>query len=64
MHLTGVIASIGVSLLGVAHLYGKTFQVQGIHWLTTLIRGREVEESRPVSNIVLFVKLWKKLVLA
>ena len=30
----------------------------------TLIRGREVEESRPVAGIVLFVKLWKELVLA
>ena len=44
-------------------LYGKTFQVQGLHQWTALIRGQEVEESRPVADIVLFVKLWKELVL-
>ena len=45
-------------------LYGKTFQVQGIHRWTALIRGREVEESRPMAGIVLFVKIWKEIVLA
>ena len=30
--------------------------MQGIHRWTTLIRGREVEESRPVAGIVPFVK--------
>ena len=38
--------------------------MQGIHRWTTLTWGREVEESRPVAGIVLFVKLWKELVLA
>ena len=37
-------------------LYGKTFQVQGIHWLTALIWDREVEESPPLAGIVLFIK--------
>ena len=60
VHLGRVIPSVEVSLLGVTHLYGKTFQVQGIHLWTTLIRDRDVEESRPVASIVLFVKLWKK----
>ena len=44
--------------------YEKTFQVQGIHRWTTLIRGREVEESRAEAGIVLFVKICKELVLA
>ena len=56
----GVITSVGVSLLGVAHPYGKIFQVQGIHRWTTLIQGREIKESQLVVVIVLFVKLWKK----
>ena len=38
--------------------------MQGIHQWTALILGREVEESRHVAGIVLFVKLWKELVLA
>ena len=52
----GVIASVGVSLLGMAHPLWKTFQVQGIHLWKTLIWGREVEESRLVAGVVLFVK--------
>ena len=38
--------------------------MKDIHRRTTLIRGREVEESQPVAGIVLFVKLRKELVLA
>ena len=45
-------------------IYGKPFKVQSIHRWTALIRGREVEESRSVASIVLFIKLWKELVLA
>ena len=37
--------------------------MQVIHQWTALIRGREVEEIRPVAGIVLFVKLWKELAL-
>ena len=43
-------------------LYGKTFQVQGVHWWTTLIRGRNCEEDQHVALIILFVKLWINLV--
>ena len=35
-----------------------------MHRWTALIRCREVEESQLVAGIVLFVKLWKELVLA
>ena len=60
----GVIASIGVSLLGVTHLLWENISGASIHWWTTLIRDREVEESRSVAGIVVFVKLWKDIVLA
>ena len=59
----GEIASIGVSLLGMAHPLWENISSVGYRW-TALIRGREVEESRPVASIVLFIKLWKELVLA
>ena len=44
-------------------LYGKTFQVQGVHRWTTLIRARNCEEGQHVALINLFVKLWNNLVL-
>ena len=44
-------------------LYGKTFQVQGVHRWMTLIRGRNCEEGQHVALINLFVKLWNNLVL-
>ena len=44
-------------------LYGKTFQVQGIHRWTTLIRGRNCKACQLVVLINLFVKLWNNLVL-
>ena len=44
-------------------LYGKTFQVQGVHRWTTLIRGCNCEEGQHVALINLFVKLWNNLVL-
>ena len=63
MHLGGVIAFVGVSLLGVTLLW-ENISGAGIHRWVTLIRGREVEESRLVAGIVLFVEIWKELVLA
>ena len=33
------------------------------HWWTALIRDRDIEESRAVAGIVLFINLWKELVL-
>ena len=58
------VASVG-SLLYWAWLtlYGKTFQVQGVHRWTTLIQGRNCEERQHVALINLFVKLWNNLVL-
>ena len=44
-------------------LYGKTFQVHGVHLWTTLIRGRICEEGQHVALINLFVKLWNNLIL-
>ena len=43
-------------------LYGKTFQVEGVHRWTTLIRGHGCEEGQHVALINLFVKLWNNLV--
>ena len=45
-------------------LYGKIFKVQGIHWWMALIRGREVEDIRPVVGIVPFVKTLERTSLA
>ena len=59
----GVITFVGVSLLGVAHHLWENLSDVGIHRWTALIQGREVEESQPVAGMVLFVKLWKELVL-
>ena len=44
-------------------LYGKTFQVQGVHRWMALIQGRNCEEGQHVDLINLFVKLWNNLVL-
>ena len=57
------VASIGNILYWVwLTLYGKTFQVRGVNQWTTLIRGRNCEESQHVALINLFVKLRKNLV--
>ena len=42
--------------------YGKTFQVQGVHWWKTLIQGCNYEEGQHLALINLFVKLWNNLV--
>ena len=34
--------------------------MQGIHWWTPPIQGREVEENRPIAGIVFFVKTLKR----
>ena len=47
-----VIGSVGVFLLGVTHPLWEN--ISGVRY--SLIRGREVEESRPVAGIVLFIK--------
>ena len=55
----GVIASVRVSILGVAHSLWEIISGAGytqVSFLQPLIRGREVEESQLVAGIVLFVK--------
>ena len=44
-------------------LYGKTFQMNGIHQWMALIRGHNCEEGRRVALINFFVKLWNNLIL-
>ena len=49
------IASVGITLLGVAHtLYGKIFQVRVIRRWTALIRGCKGEERQHVAFIINF----------
>ena len=43
-------------------LYGKTFQVQGVHRWKTLFRGHNYEEGQHVALINHFVKLWNNIV--
>ena len=59
------VASVGMTLLGMAHpIWDTTFQVRDTHWWTTLIRGYKGEESRLVAFIILFVIFFlSKLVL-
>ena len=60
----GVIVSVGVSLLGVAHSLWENISSARYTPMNGSHSGLEVEESRPMAGIVLFVKLWKELVLA
>ena len=55
------IASVGITLLSMAHLIrGKTFQVRDLRWWTILIQGRKGEESRCVAFIITFVIIFLK----
>ena len=58
------VASVGIiPYLAWLTLYGITFQVRDMYRWTTLIRGRNCEESRTVALINIFVKPWNNLVL-
>ena len=58
------VASVGIILyLAWLTLYGITFQVRDMYRWTTLIRGRNCEESRTMAFINLFVRPWNNLVL-
>ena len=60
----GIITSVGVSRLGVAHPLWENISSAGYTSVDDSHSGREVEDSRLGAGIVLFVKLWKELVLA
>ena len=50
------VASLGITLLGVAHLiWEKTFQVRDMRQWTILIQGCKGEESQRVAFIITFV---------
>ena len=59
-----VIAFVQVFLLGVAHPLWENILSAGYTQMDDSHSGPRGEESRLVAGIVLFVKLWKELVLA